>query len=664
LLATDQGDIALAPVGASPRLVTRRDGVIDTEGASSGGGWTMTTSIRTEFDGFMKLQTRLEGPPGSEVRSLRLRFPLDFDDEQLFGFYTGEHWFRAAHDFRLLPKGDGIVFASNKTGRSHPKSWQGKVSFLPYITIGDDRRSFVWLAENDRFWTQSWEQPAITLEREGGLTWLNLNIINEPVTPNKPLIYTFGLQATPIRPLAGDCRSVGNAIHFGLVCGFNGWYMQAPYEGHVAFRLSPKDLDWSYPEAEAEQYRKRANRNPKFDPLIVYLDRTWQRAPEDAREYNRDWRGWGDATRYTKPVRDAYVWYVNEWIRRGLMDGIYIDDAWIDPTKALSHLDPADNLAYKKDTGNAADFSDREWGFEFFDYRELLKRIRRVFLDNGKTPLIITHVTQTPYYPVFGFVDIMLEGEDRYLSQEGENRDFISSWGLPRLRYANAEKWGVPVQWLPVYSPQNIKLRSGLPMGHWYYRQRRSYAAGTLLHDILPMASDIGSHRAAIKAAGCYEDDADFIGYWDARLPVRPADKNLYASAYVLPEHVTLVLVNTDKSPRAVNFEIDADKVRALLGSTAFKLENADEGLMPEEDEALKTLRTGKPETGADLDAHSDTATAALADALIAELQAESERAADPDGHLFHDNFDYKDGMLRLRINSNDYRLIKIIRTE
>ena len=130
--------------------------------------------------------------------------------------------------------------------------------------------------------------------------------------------------------------------------------------------MAPKDLDWSYPENAAQQYRGGKGRNPA-KPLLIYFDRTWQRAPEDALEYDRDWRGWGGAVRYTKPVRDGYAWYINEWIRRGIMEGMYIDDAWIDPTKALWHLDPKDNLSYKKDTGKAEDFSDREWGCEFFD---------------------------------------------------------------------------------------------------------------------------------------------------------------------------------------------------------------------------------------------------------------------------------------------------------
>jgi hypothetical protein len=698
-LVTDQGEIKLEPGGTLPKLVKQQPGAIETEGVAQGGGWTMTTSIRTEFDGFMKLRTQFAGPTNAEVRELRISYPLKFADEQLFGFYTGEHWFRSAHDFRILPKPKGgkdgaerhptaemqrgmdlravpadqnageeeMVFASNKTGRRHPADWTGKVSFLPYVTVGDDWRQFVWLAENDKYWTQSWTNPAITISRGGGLTRLNLNIIQAPKPLKEPLVFTFGLQATPIKPLEPDFRTVANRFNFGQVCGFNGWYMQAPYEGHFSFRLSPKDLDWSYPEKLAQDYRGGKARNPS-KPLLIYFDRTWNRAPEDALEYNRDWRGWGDAVRYTKPVRDGYAWYINEWIRRGIMEGMYIDDAWIDPTKSLWHLDPKDNLSYKKDTGKAEDFSDREWGYEFFDYRDLLKRLRWLYLDNGVKPLIVTHVTQTPYYPVFAFVDIMLEGEDKYLSSEKESRDFITSWGIPRLRYANGQKWGVPVQWLPILSVQKL-ARSGLPMARWYYQQNRSYGASLLLHDVAVPGGEGLWYREA-QAAGCFSDAARFMGYWESAVPVTASESNAYASVYGLPTHLAVVLVNAVQKERVLNFTLDPAKIKALLGTDQFTIVDADAAVIPPVDPELVDLKSGvKLQTldkavkeGLNEGDEGDQALGKLADGMLKDMETKEKKSADPDGFFEHHNFRHENGVLRLRIQGDDYRLLKIVK--
>ncbi len=698
-LVTDQGEIKLVPEGALPNLVKQQAGAIETEGIAKGGGWTMTTFVRTEFDGFMKLQTRFEGPVGAEVRELRISYPLQFADEQLFGFYTGEHWFRAAHDFRILPKTvglgragsplpagvdreekdggqgtgrpteiDEIVFASNKTGRQHPKEWSGKVSFLPYVTVGDDWRSFCWLAENDRNWTQSWTNPAVTISRANGLTKLNLNIITGAKQVKEPLTYTFGLQATPIRPLDPDTRKVQNSFSFASVCGFNGHYMPARFEGHFSFRLSPKDLDWDYSMGAARAFR--GGDTPRADrPLYMYLDRTWQRAPEDAREYNNDWRGWGDATRYTKPVRDCYAWYVNEWIRRGIMEGMYIDDVWIDPTKSMWHLDPKDNLAYRKESGQSGDYSNVEWGYEFFDYRDLLKRLRWLFIDNKVRPLIVVHATQTPYYPIFGFVDVMLEGEDRYLHSEKEARDFISTWGIPRLRYANAQKWGVPVQWLPILSMEKLQT-SGLPMARWYYQQNRSYLANLLLHDVSAPAGDMSLYRREAKAVGCFSDDAKFIGYWEPANPFSSQEANVYASVYQLPTHLAVVLVNAGTNERVVNVSIDPAKIKPLLGAEQFTITDVDSASIPPIDPELAELKSGiklkamddATRDGLEVGDEADQAVSKLADGMIQQLDAAEKKGNDPDGFFEYHNFRHEKGVLRLRIQKDDYRLLKISR--
>ena len=614
----------------------------------------MTTTLRTEFDGLMKVDTQFAGPADAVVRELSIRYPLRFAKDQMFGFYTGEAWFRASHDYRLLPAGDGVVFRSNKTDRQHPADWNGKVSFLPYVTIGDDWRSFCWFSENDRNWTQSWENPSLTISRSKGLTSLNLNIITAPRHIKGSLAYTFGLQATPIRPLEPDYRAVQTSFAFSRVCGFNGYYLQAPFEGHTAFRLAPKDLDWAYPTHVAKVFREETP-----GPLIIYFDRTWQRAPEDAQEYHRDWRGWGDGTRYTKPVRDGYAWYINEWLRRKLMDGMYIDDAWIDPTKAGWHLDPKDNLAYAKDSGEI------EWGFEFFDYREMLKRFRWLFLDNNMKPYIVAHATQTPYYPIFGFVDLLVEGEDRYLAAEGEGRDFITSWGVDRLRYANAQKWGVPVSWMPIL---NFKMKMlKLPMDRWYFEQHRSYLANLLLHDVgVPAGGTAGAYQKEIGLAGCYSDQARFIGYWEPENPLTPQETNLYASVYQLPKLLTLVLVNTNPKEKVASFSLDPAKVKALLGTDAFTFKDVDSASIPAIDKEYAEIRSGKIkmnmiEEGLSDISGSDAAVSKAADSLLNEMASEETKANDPDGFFELHNFRYEKGVLRLRIQRNDYRLLQLI---
>lgn len=406
-------------------MLKQQKDVVVTRGRATGDGWSLDTTIHTEFDGMMKIETTLSGPPGGEVTAFVLDFPLKFAREQMFGFWAGSRNFRGSCDYRALPEGEGVVFRGNATKRSH-RQWQGKVSFLPYLTVCDDWRGFVWFAENDRNWTQSWEKPAQEILREGGVTTVRVNLINQTKAVGGPLTYVFGIQATPIKPLRPDARSFAGGMEFGDVDGFNGCWLRSDDGSHTDFLLTPVGLDWS----------KVAHRNKKRRKLMLYLDRAWQRAPEDATEFNYLWRGWGDATRYFPAVRDCYIYYMNEWIRPGFIYGVYIDDTWIKPTLARNS-----GLAYEREDGTM------EWGVEFFAFRELLKRLRWVFIDNGLKPVIWVHSTQTSYIPMLAFVDVMLEGEDRYLAPY-DKRNFIVCWGLDRIRFSNAVKWGIPINWL------------------------------------------------------------------------------------------------------------------------------------------------------------------------------------------------------------------------
>jgi hypothetical protein len=267
---------------------------------------------------------------------------------------------------------------------------------------------------------------------------------------------------------------------------------------------------------------------------------------------------------------------------------------------------------------------------------------------------------------VFAFVDIMLEGEDKYLNSEKESRDFITSWGIPRLRYANGQKWGIPVQWLPILNVQKLQ-RTGLPMARWYYQQNRSYLANLLLHDVSVASGEGVGYREA-GAAGCFADAARFIGYWEPRNPVATAETNAYASVYGLPTHLAVVLVNAVQKERVLNFAIDAEKVKALLGTDRFTIADADTAVIPPEDPALAELKRGvKPHLfdqaaneGLWAGDENDRSLGQLADGMLKDLEAKEKKSADPDGFFEGHNFRYEKGVLRLRIQGNDYRLLKV----
>jgi hypothetical protein len=218
--------------------------------------------------------------------------------------------------------------------------------------------------------------------------------------------------------------------------------------------------------------------------------------------------------------------------------------------------------------------------------------------------------------------------------------------------------------WLPILNTQQLKP-SGFPMHRWYFQQNRSYLANLLLHDVSAPGDEGGAYRTEIRAAGCLSDGAKFIGYWEPETPVVATESNTYASVYQLPKHLTLVLVNATRREKVVNFKIDPDKVKTLLGTDVFAFQDVDKACIPPIDKEYEELKSGTVkmktfEAGLPSTEESDEVLQGMADNLVREIDAVEKKANDPDGFFEYHNFRYENGILRLKIQGDDYRLLTI----
>lgn len=71
--------------------------------------------------------------------------------------------------------------------------------FRPFVWLGDEERGFCWFSESDQNFFVS--DPAKVTQIQPGAeeTLLRINMVNVPTELDKPLDYTFGFQATPVR---------------------------------------------------------------------------------------------------------------------------------------------------------------------------------------------------------------------------------------------------------------------------------------------------------------------------------------------------------------------------------------------------------------------------------------------------------------------------------
>lgn len=174
------------------------------------------TDFLFEYDGMAKLSLRLE-PTSERVDAVRLVIPLKSSETWLmhpvtdllrFHFAgripdgTGTLWDYSGKTNTVRytetgkPDADGKVWDSRHVGRHKLPA-----PFVPYIWLGGTERGICWFAENDRDWSLDPQRPALEIRRQGETTSLIVHFVTRPTVLTRPRTLTFGLMATPAKPM-------------------------------------------------------------------------------------------------------------------------------------------------------------------------------------------------------------------------------------------------------------------------------------------------------------------------------------------------------------------------------------------------------------------------------------------------------------------------------
>jgi hypothetical protein len=259
---------------------------------------------------------------------------------------------------------DGVIWDSTQIRYWSPNNHD---NFCPYIWLGAEERGLAWFAGTDHGYVNDGREPVQTLSREGDKVVLRVFFLQQPTTLDKPLSYTFGLQASPTKPLRPDWRT--HQVPGGAGCPVNVWggylcsdkypdggdftivdkVQEARKTGTVdeAFfkekdkaRVWPDmkiqfDAPWlpdvlrfagtgasdfkrGTPKVWSVTYFEEHNTNPRCAEWQVFQDE-WANG-----EFHRFQEGdftWSQAAR---SYRDFALYYANEWMKRGV--SLYFDN--------------------------------------------------------------------------------------------------------------------------------------------------------------------------------------------------------------------------------------------------------------------------------------------------------------------------------------------------
>ncbi len=169
--------------GFSPSFGQQREDRIEFFSHIPLGALEISTRSWIEYDGLIRVDMRLAAKEVVEVQGLEIIFP--FTPESSIFYHTEVLW--GPHIYKESPAKIGEVVFNN---------WQ------PLIWVGNHNIGFTVVMESREGWTSF--NDTIEFKRNGQSMDLTLRIINKPVQIQEEKIYTFGLQATPVKEMRTD----------------------------------------------------------------------------------------------------------------------------------------------------------------------------------------------------------------------------------------------------------------------------------------------------------------------------------------------------------------------------------------------------------------------------------------------------------------------------
>lgn len=551
----------------------------------AGAGLTADLDAWMEFDGLLYCAITLKPASGTEVSldELDIDFPLSPETATQLLANGGGKNFRASWIATAVPQGTGSVW--NSLEKPYPAFGRavGVNNYMPHIWIGADDVGLYFGGENDKGWTVDGPKPAQEILRKDDAVVFRMNVIREPtIIPDAGRRFHFVMLPTPAKPEPSDWRKqmTSGGVNFGSCDSFGGFDMKTDLsdpQPRDTFRLEP--CSWEHAAAMAPQSRA------KWGRCILYADASWPQLGPAFSDWSHDM--WCDTGKlaWTPEFEDYAVWAINEYLKRGLIDGVYWDDVSVGSTVLLS------STAYE----HAGSKNGRRVGFTALAQRRVNMRLWRLFLAAKKEPCIWAHMTVCYEVPIFSFC--------RYLSNceftTGVNfpgkRDAMNMWSPETLRLlGGSAKWGTGYQNLTTL-PRTLP-DTGVAK-QWQYPQARTETGLYLTNDQMGPADGLGQ---VLVRERIFDGPVRAYPWWKAAEVVKvtaPEGATVRAGVYVNEGRAMVIVANWDREEREVVIELKPGTVPGLEQGVTWR--DLDPGLEPPEAVAASAEEIKQVQVGA-----------------------------------------------------------------
>ncbi len=155
------------------------DGVVRVFTEAGSGIMQLNGTVTVEFDGMIRSDWQVT--PHGKVSLEKLALEIPVKSEYARYLYT-------------FPSAWGKV---DNAGAAPTEPVD--MNFRPFIWLGDESRGLSWFSESDRNFFVADTSKVTQIVPGGHETLLRINLVTQPIEIEKPLEYTFGFQATPVR---------------------------------------------------------------------------------------------------------------------------------------------------------------------------------------------------------------------------------------------------------------------------------------------------------------------------------------------------------------------------------------------------------------------------------------------------------------------------------
>jgi hypothetical protein len=525
--------------GPPARVEKRSDASIVLRAKGNAGPFTVEGKSTVEFDGMIRTDFTLGAPAGTVVREFALRIPIRGKHAKYLYHYPGQ-WGSVANAGSLPAQG-----------------WRH--AFKPLIWLGDEERGLCWFAETDQNWTPTDDPEAIRIVRGGDVVTLELHVIASSRTLDRPLAFTFGFQATPVKAPTQDVWD------FRICHDGNYGIESAPY-GEAAAGASPAGsmtvLDhlaqlgvrtivfhehWTEIQnytstTHGEELRRLVKAcHDRGIRLLLYFGYEMSNTAAEYPAYSEECLVQPRAGGYTrKPEQTAHiVCYRSHWqdfMAQGIarvMDEYGIDGVYLDGTaNPWACANARHGCGYDTPDGG------RRPTYPIFAVRQLMRRIYNIVKSRKPDGLVNVHQSTNMTIPTLAFATCYWDGEQ--ISGIARGAEVLQTLPLDSFRTEfMGHQWGVPAELLCYGQP-------------YTYQQATAIA---LLHDVLVRGQGWENLELESKLWRVMDDfgrrQADWRPYWANQDVVQATPPEVRVSLYNRGRRGALVVVSNLGSSEA-----------------------------------------------------------------------------------------------------------------